>query len=88
LEILVVSFTLNDPTITCIGTQAPFIKLITRTNVFMPLRDIHKMNLAETIVTNKRFNDTCKSIVFFTMARNIPSTRKKMRRKLNTRALA
>jgi hypothetical protein len=46
------------------------------------------MNLVETIVTNKRFYDTCKSIVFFTMARNIPSTRKKKRRKLNTRALA
>ncbi len=29
----------------------------------MPLWDIHKINLAETIVTNERFNDTCKSVV-------------------------
>ncbi len=87
LKNLVVSFTLNNPTITCIGTQAPFRKLITETNVSMPLWDIHKMNLAETIVTNKIFNDTCKSVVFFTIARNIPSKKKKNEKKIKHKGI-
>ncbi len=65
----------NYPTLTCMGTHVSLKKLITKVKVSTLLQNIHRSKLENIIVVDAKFDRTCWSMVFFTMASNISSTK-------------
>ncbi len=70
----IVSFTSNSPTITCMGTQLSFRKLITKAKVSTLSWDVHKSKLAETTFVDAKFDKTRWTMVLLTMFNNTSST--------------
>jgi hypothetical protein len=54
----------------------------------MPPLGIQRSKLLDIVVVVERFRNTCKFIVFVTIAKNVSSTKAQQRRKDNMRALA
>ncbi len=83
----IISFTSNNPIVTCMGTQVSFRKLITIAKKFTLLLDIHRSKLAYIILVDARFGKTQWSMVKKTMVNNIFSIRKKPKKKQSTRGI-
>jgi hypothetical protein len=75
MDYSIISFTSNNPTMTCMGAQVSFKKLITKMKVSTLLQDIHRSELADITIVDARFGRTCWSMVFLTMAINISPTK-------------
>ncbi len=65
----------NNPITTCMGTHVSPKKLITKVKISMLLQNIHRSKLEDNIVVDAKFGITCWSMVFFTMANNMSSTK-------------
>lgn len=59
MDYLVTSFTSNNLTIICMGTQMSFTNLITKIKMSTPPQDIHRSKLVDIIVVDIRFDITC-----------------------------
>ncbi len=81
------SFTSNKPTLTWIGFQDSFKKFITRENVYRSPLNIQRSKLSKIVNANARFGNTCKSMVFLTIAKKHSTHMNNPRRKGNSRTL-
>ncbi len=75
MALLVVSCTLNKPTITCLDVKVPSKQVMTNANVFTSPLNIQISKLQEIIITNAKFGNMCKFMVFVTILGIFFSTR-------------